>query len=168
MADVCHTDEEKSAVEIELSETRAELACANQLLADVKRLDQEELSKEEERVQLMCESSIEGLECAMRAVKERVNEKRELQKSLDTRLDEHSRQMGQLLVELEHAENKRRIDENKIFQCELQCAAEFKNEIERLTKELRRCEFAFKKRIDEVFEKRETLKVSDFENFWFE
>ena len=118
-ADVCHTDEEKSAVEIELGETRAELTALCKSLVDLKQLDQEELSNEEERLQLMCESSIEGLEGAIRAAKERVAAQREEQRVLDARLDEQSRAMAQLLVELEQAENQRRIDENKIFQCKL-------------------------------------------------
>lgn len=116
-ADVCHTDEEKSAVEIELSETRGELERLVQSLEDLRRFDAEELGNEEERVQLMCESSIEGLDRAICSAKERVTERREEQRLLDTQLDEYSRQMAQLLVELEQAENQRRIDENKIFQC---------------------------------------------------
>ena len=86
-------------------------------LDDLRRLDAEELSNDEERVQLMCESSINGLENEIRVAKERVGERREEQRVLDARLDEQSRAMAQLLVELEQAENQRRIDENKIFQC---------------------------------------------------
>lgn len=118
-ADVCHTDEEKSAVEIELSETRGELARMLDSLAHLKRLDQEELNNEEERLQLMCESSVTGLEREISSAKQRVIEKREEQRVLDTQLDEYSRLMSQLLVELEQAENQRRIDENKIFQCKI-------------------------------------------------
>lgn len=158
-ADLCHTDEEKSAVEIELKETRAQLACEKQALDDLKRLDQEELSKDEERLQLMYESSIEGLERSIRTVKERVNEKREEQRVLDLRLDEQTRRMNEMLIELEQAENRRRIDENKIFQNELQVAGEIKQELERLNKEVRKCEQTYKKKIDEVFAKREALKV---------
>lgn len=43
---------------------------------------------------------------------------------------------------------------------ELQVASEIKNDIERVNKEMRKCELVYKKRIDEVFAKREALKVT--------
>lgn len=45
------------------------------------------------------------------------------------------------------------------YKGELQVASEIKNEIDRVNKEMRKCELAYKKRIDEVFVKREALKV---------
>lgn len=59
-------------------------------------------------------------------------------------------------------ENKRLIEENKIFQKEIQVANEIKGEFEKLSNQMKKIESAYQKKFDDLLFKKESIKVSSF------
>ncbi len=57
-------------------------------------------------------------------------------------------------------ENKRLIEENKIFQKEIQIANQIKVEFDKLNNQIKKLESNYQRKLDDIFLKKEKIKVN--------
>ncbi|CAF0917996.1 unnamed protein product, partial [Brachionus calyciflorus] len=127
-------------------------------LEELKKHDLEEIKHDEERINLLYESSTKYLIDSIQNLNQSIIYKKTELKNLQLDAQTQNKKMNQLLAELEVMENKRLIEENKIFLKELQIANEIKTDFEKLTNQITKLESFYRRKIDETLIKKENLK----------
>ncbi len=141
-----------------LSAIEQKIQSENEAFEELKRQDEEEIRQEEERIDLLVNSSIAHLKELIERKRDQIQDEQRVVRTLKTKAESSAKQLNELLAELEILENERLIKENKLFHEEIRIANEAKLEYEKLANQKAKLDSFYSRKVDQVRLKRETLK----------
>lgn len=173
-------DEEKCLVENELTDIIEEREKLEDLLEELKRnnlmiveqsmleeykglealkeQDNSEIKQDDERLQILIESSAKNMLTLIQQKRNEINTDQSQLKILNNELTANSKTLNSLLNELEVLESKRLIEENRLFSSELKMANEFKSENDKLNFKLRKLEENLHKKLSQNVNAKNLIK----------
>ena len=129
-------------------------------LEALKEQDDSEIKQDEERLQILIESSAKNMFTLIQQKRSVLNADQGQLKILNNELATNSKTLNSLLNELEVLESKRLIEENRLFSSELKMANEFKAENDKLNLKLRKLEENLHKKLSQNVNAKNLIKVN--------